>query len=69
MRRTAECSSSEESEAMENEALAKRSKYEPPPTRKSWSEKWRKERDMRDLAARLKMYRYGDGVLQVSKMC
>jgi hypothetical protein len=34
-----------------------------------WEENWRNERPMRDLAAKLKMHRYGDGLLQVSKMC
>lgn len=34
-----------------------------------WPDKWRSERKMRDLAAKLKMYRYGDGHLEVARMC
>jgi hypothetical protein len=35
----------------------------------SWPEDWRVQRKMRDLSARLNIYRYGDGHLQVAKMC
>jgi hypothetical protein len=33
-----------------------------------WSDKWRTERPMRDLAARLNMYRYGSGTVDVKRM-
>jgi hypothetical protein len=33
-----------------------------------WSDEWRAERPMRDLAARLKMYRYGTGTIDVKKI-